>query len=40
MGASDLANAYARGLYHGLGIEDHEKKPLIGIANSATIHPS
>jgi len=36
MGTSELANAYARGLYHALDVNDSEKKPLIGIANSAS----
>jgi dihydroxy-acid dehydratase len=36
MEPSRLAGAYARGLYHALGVDDSESKPLVGIANSAS----
>lgn len=36
MEPSILAGAYARGLYHALGVDDSESKPLVGIANSAS----
>jgi dihydroxy-acid dehydratase len=35
MSSKQLSNAYARGLYHAVGIENPENRPLIGIANSS-----
>ncbi|MBN1146569.1 MAG: dihydroxy-acid dehydratase [Anaerolineales bacterium] len=36
MAQSELAGAYARGLYHALGVDDIGQGPLVGIANSAS----
>lgn len=36
MSPKQLSNAYARGLYHAVGIDDPENRALIGIANSSS----
>jgi dihydroxy-acid dehydratase len=36
MGKHVLTGAYARSLYHAVGVDDIEGKPLVGIANSAS----
>ena len=35
-GKRGLTGAYARGLYHAVGVDDIEAAPLVGIANSAS----